>query len=358
MSLPEAAYPSAARREVAPRVPSRSASGRGRDLAAVPAGSVHVAVHLGPEDVAVALRRDVLAGLTARPKELSPKWLYDERGCELFERITRLPEYYPTRRERSILHVRAGEIAASTGADTLVELGSGTSDKTTVLLDALRAAGTLRRFAPFDVAEETVRTAADRIVSRYPGIEIDAVIGDFEAHLDLIPAGGRRLIVFLGGTIGNLDRRGRAALLRSVASAMRPGDAFLVGTDLIKDRARLLAAYDDAAGVTAAFNRNVLSVLNRQLGAQFVPDRFDHVACYDDDHHRIEMRLRSRAAQVIAIDQLEIEVAFAAGEDLRTEISTKFSRAQVRAELEAAGLEPTAWYTDPRGDFALSLARR
>jgi len=327
-------------------------------LPAVAAGSVHVAVHLGPDDLDAALRREALTGLTGRPKELSPKWLYDEHGCELFDRIARLPEYYPTRRERWILRMRAGEIAAATGADTLVELGSGTSDKTSVLLDALAAAGRLRRFVPFDVAEATLGEAAERIVSAYPGIEVDAVVGDFERHLHHLPTGGRRLIVFLGSTIGNLDPRGRSRLLRSIASDMQPGDAFLVGTDLVKDRARLIAAYDDAAGVTAAFNRNVLSVLNRLLGARFAPGRFDHVVRYDEDHQRIEMRLRSRLTHVVPVERLEVEIAFEAGEDIRTEISTKFTPAQVRAELEEAGMEPVASYTDPAGDYALSLARR
>ena len=339
----------------------RRAASRADELAGsvqVDVGPVRVAVYLGPEDIAAALRRDVGVGLTASPKELPPKWLYDERGCALFEQITHLPEYYPTRRERAILTASASVIAAASGADTLVELGSGTSDKTGVLLDALSAAGTLRRFAPFDVAEPTLREAAARIVASYPGIEIDAVVGDFESHLDRLPTGGRRLIAFLGGTIGNLDPTARSALLTTLAVGMEPGDTLLLGTDLIKDRARLVAAYDDAAGVTAAFNRNVLSVLNRELGARFDPQGFDHVARFDEEHHWVEMRLRARMTQLVPIDGLGLEVGFAAGEDVRTEISTKFTRALVRSEVEAAGLEPVGWWTDPAGDFALSLARR
>lgn len=319
---------------------------------------VRIAVHLGPSDIAAALRRDALAGLTAVPKELPPKWLYDDRGCELFEQITHLPEYYPTRRERSILRACASEVATRTKADTLVELGSGTSDKTRLLLDALARAGTLERFCPFDVAEATLWDAAGRIGDEYPGIEIDGVVGDFEEHVGHLPAGGRRLIAFLGGTIGNLDPAGRARLLADVSGAMEPGDSFLLGTDLVKDRQRLLAAYDDSAGVTAAFNRNVLSVLNRELGARFEPSRFDHVARFDEDNQWIEMRLRSQVTQVVPVEGLGLEVGFAAGEDLRTEISAKFTPEVVRSELEAAGLEPVGWWTDPDGDFAVSLAIR
>ena len=329
-------------------------------MSATDLNDIRVAVHLRPHDLAAALRRDVLRGLSvaAPDKELSPKWLYDERGCELFDQITRLPEYYPTRRERSILHACAAEVAAVTQADTLVELGSGTSDKTRLLLDALAAAGTLRRFAPFDVAEPTLRAAAVRIVGEYPGIEIDAVVGDFETHLAHLPTGGSRLVAFLGGTIGNLDPPARAKLLAELADAMVPGDSFLLGTDLVKDRARLVAAYDDDAGVTAAFNRNVLTVINRELGATFEPTRFDHVARFDEDHQWIEMGLRSQIAQVVPVADLGIEIGFVAGEEIRTEISAKFAPAQVRDELETAGLDPVGWWTDPAGDFAVSLAVR
>ncbi|MFI5041593.1 MAG: L-histidine N(alpha)-methyltransferase [Acidimicrobiales bacterium] len=320
--------------------------------------AVRLAVHLGPDDLTAALRRDVLTGLLGQPKELPPKWLYDERGCELFDEITRLREYYPTRRERSILEVFAGQIAATTKADTLIELGSGTSDKTRLLLDALARTGTLRRFAPFDVAESTLRAASVGILSEYPGIEIDGVVGDFERHLSHLPTGGRRLVAFLGGTIGNLEPPARARLLGDLAAALEPGDTFLLGTDLLKSRARLIAAYDDTAGVTAAFNRNLLEVLNRRLGAHFDPNGFEHVARFDEHNSWIEMRLRSPDPQRVTIDELGIEVGFDAGEDLRTEISTKFTRHGVRCELEAAGFEPLGWYTDPAGDFALTLARR
>jgi L-histidine N-alpha-methyltransferase len=302
------------------------------------------------------LRADARAGLTASPKVLPPKWFYDEEGCRLFDEITQLPEYYPTRTERAILAARAGDIAASTSADTLVELGSGTSEKTRLLLDALSAQGSLRRFVPFDVSEPTLRDAAAAIELEYPGVEVHAVVGDFERHLDRLPAGGTRLVAFLGSTIGNLDPAGRARFYKSLAAGLGPDDALLLGTDLVKDTERLEAAYDDAAGVTAAFNRNVLAVLNRELGADFVPERFAHVAKWDPGEEWIEMRLRSQATQTVRVDELDLDVEFADGEEMRTEISAKFRRQRVEAELAAAGLALTAWWTDPDGDFALSLS--
>jgi len=317
-----------------------------------------IAVHLEPDDDVIDLRADVREGLARELKELPPRWLYDARGCELFEEITRLPEYYPTRTERAILAEAAPGIAELSAADTLVELGSGTSEKTRLLLDALRDAGTLQRFVGFDVAESTLREAAEAIVEEYPGIAVAGVVGDFHRHLPNLPSGGRRLIAFLGGTIGNLQPAARADLLDTLAALMARGDTLLLGTDLVKDRGRLIAAYDDAAGVTAAFNKNVLAALNDKLGADFRLDRFEHVATYDDENDHIEMRLRSQGEQVVRIDDLDLEVSFADGEDLRTEISTKFRPETVRAELIAAGLEPLGWWTDPAGDFALSLAVR
>jgi L-histidine Nalpha-methyltransferase len=302
------------------------------------------------------LRADARAGLTASPKVLPPKWFYDEEGCRLFDEITRLPEYYPTRTERAILAARAGDIAASTSADTLVELGSGTSEKTRLLLDALSAQGSLRRFVPFDVSEPTLRDAAAAIELEYPGVEVHAVVGDFERHLDRLPAGGTRLVAFLGSTIGNLDPAGRARFYGSLAAGLAPDDTLLLGTDLVKDSRRLEAAYDDDAGVTAAFNRNVLAVLNRELAADFVPERFAHVAKWDPGEEWIEMRLRSQATQTVRVDELDLDVEFADGEEMRTEISAKFRRQRVEAELAAAGLALTAWWTDPDGDFALSLS--
>ena len=301
------------------------------------------------------MRADARAGLTASPKVLPPKWFYDEEGCRLFDEITRLPEYYPTRTERVILARQAGDVAARTSADTLVELGSGTSEKTRLLLNALSAHGSLRRFVPFDVSEPTLRDAAAAIELEYPGVDVHAVVGDFERHLDRLPVGGTRLVAFLGSTIGNLDPHGRARFYRSIAAGLAPDDALLLGTDLVKDTRRLEAAYDDTAGVTAAFNRNVLSVLNRELAADFTPERFAHVARWNPAEEWIEMRLRSQATQTVRVNELDLEVEFADGEEMRTEISAKFRRERVEAELAAAGLALAAWWTDPGGDFALSL---
>jgi L-histidine N-alpha-methyltransferase len=317
---------------------------------------IRVDVHLHPDAMGHALEADVREGLSQVPKTLPPKWFYDERGSELFDAITRLPEYYPTRAERVILVDRAGEIASRTRADTLVELGSGTSEKTRLLLDALARAGTLRRFVPFDVSEETLRAAATAVASEYGGVEVHAVVGDFEHHLDRIPDGGRRVVAFLGSTIGNLDPDARAAFLAEVADGLATGDSLLLGTDLVKDVDRLVAAYDDAAGVTAEFNRNVLRVLNRELDADFDVDAFEHVARWNSEAEWIEMWLRAQRAQRASIARIGMRVDFAAGEELRTEISAKFRRGGVERELAAAGLSLHAWWTDPAGDFALSLS--
>jgi L-histidine N-alpha-methyltransferase len=317
---------------------------------------VTVDVHLGPDDTARALAADVRAGLTATPKTLPPKWFYDDRGSELFDEITRLPEYYPTRTERGILVAHARDVAELTKADTLVELGSGTSEKTRLLLDALRDAGTLGRFVPFDVSEQTLRDAAAAVAREYDGVRVHAVVGDFEHHLDLLPDGGTRVVAFLGSTIGNLAPAARAQFLADVATALSPGDALLLGTDLVKDADRLVAAYDDAAGVTAEFNRNVLRVLNRELAADFDPDAFEHVAVFDPVAEWIEMRLRSVRDQTVTVADLAMTVEFEAGEEVRTEISAKFRKDGVARELADAGLELTEWWTDPAGDFALSLS--
>ncbi|MGD9517368.1 L-histidine N(alpha)-methyltransferase [Mycolicibacterium austroafricanum] len=303
-----------------------------------------------------ALRRDVRHGLTQHPKTLPPKWFYDSVGSDLFDQITRLPEYYPTRAEAQILHARAAEIAAASGADTLVELGSGTSEKTRALLDAMRDRGTLRRFIPFDVDASVLKDAGASIEAEYPGVQIEAVCGDFEEHLGKIPAVGRRLVAFLGSTIGNLTPGPRAEFLASVAELMQPGDTLLLGTDLVKDTGRLLRAYDDSAGVTARFNRNVLAVINRELGADFDVEAFEHVARWNAAEERIEMWLRSTRAQRVHIATLDLAVDFADGEQLLTEVSCKFRPSGVDQELASAGLRRTHWWTDDAGDFGLSLA--
>jgi len=317
-----------------------------------------VDVHLAPGALRAALRADVADGLTSVPKELPPKWFYDDVGSQLFDEITRLPEYYPTRRERWILEHHAADVARLSGADTLVELGSGTSEKTRLLLDSFvthRGDG-FRRFVPFDVSETTLRDAAAAVAAEYPSVLVHAVVGDFEHHLGTLPAGGRRLVAFLGGTIGNLDPKQRAQFLADLAAGLVPGDGLLLGTDLVKDVDRLVTAYDDSAGVTAAFNRNVLAVVNRELGADFVPGRFTHVARFDPDREWIEMILRADERHEVRVNELDLVVGFEAGEEMRTEISAKFRREGVEAELLAAGLDMARWWTDPAGDFAVSLS--
>ncbi|MEV6401519.1 MULTISPECIES: L-histidine N(alpha)-methyltransferase [Streptomyces] len=307
-----------------------------------------------PEDATdAALRADVLQGLTATPKTLPPKWFYDAHGSELFERITELPEYYPTRAEREILVDRAGEIAAATRARTLVELGSGSSEKTRHVIDALTDLDT---YVPVDVSESALTGAGQALIAERPGLNVHALIADFTAPLTLPDTPGPRLVAFLGGTIGNLLPEERAAFLGSVRALLSPGDALLLGTDLVKDEEVLVRAYDDAAGVTAAFDKNVLAVVNRELGADFDPGAFDHVALWDARNEWIEMRLRSRTAQTVKLPALDLAVDFAAGEELRTEVSAKFREEGVRAELSAAGLELSHWWTDREGRFALSLS--
>ncbi|MBX7431180.1 L-histidine N(alpha)-methyltransferase [Mycobacterium sp. Y57] len=315
-----------------------------------------LANYLAADAAEEALRRDVREGLSKHPKSLPPKWFYDSVGSDLFDQITRLPEYYPTRAEAQILSAHAGEIAAAAGADTLVELGSGTSEKTRRLLDALRDRGSLRRFIPFDVDAGVLESAGVAIGKEYPGIEIDAVCGDFEEHLGKIPGMGRRLVAFLGSTIGNLTPGPRAEFLASVSDMMAPGDTLLLGTDLVKDPVRLIRAYDDSAGVTARFNRNVLAVVNRELGADFDISAFDHVARWNAAEERIEMWLRSIRAQRVHVGALGLDVDFADGEQMLTEVSCKFRRDGVDAELAAAGLRRKHWWTDDAGDFALSLS--
>ncbi|WP_017587565.1 L-histidine N(alpha)-methyltransferase [Nocardiopsis ganjiahuensis] len=309
-------------------------------------------------DLDKALRADVAEGLTARPKQLPPKWFYDERGSGLFEDITRLPEYYPTRAERSILELRADEIAEAAGAAALIELGSGAGVKTRLLLDAMRRQGDLARFVPVDVSGEFLDSSARPVADDYPGLDVHAVVGDFEHHLGLLPVSesGCQLLAVLGSTIGNQEPGPRAAFLRDIHGVLHPGDSLLLGADLVKDPDRLVAAYDDAQGVTAAFNRNVLSVINQQLGGDFDPTAFQHLAVWNAECEWIEMRLRARSAQHVRVADLDLEVDFAEGEEMRTEISAKFRREGLAAELDTAGFDLTHWWTDDAGDFALTLA--
>jgi L-histidine N-alpha-methyltransferase len=294
--------------------------------------------------------------LTATPKTLPPKYFYDERGSELFDDITRLPEYYLTRAETAILERRAAEIADLSRCDSLVELGSGTSAKTRLLIRALRARGTLQQSVPFDVDPTVLAESTEALTAEFPGLQVAPVVGDFESDLATISARGRRTVAFLGSTVGNLEPLARASFLQQIGAVLRPGDTFLLGTDLVKDVGRLLRAYDDAAGTTAEFNRNVLAVLNRQLGANFEVDQFQHVAVWNAASEWIEMRLRSTCDQQVLIRDLDLTVSFRAGEEMRTEISAKFRPGGLAAEITAAGLETIQFWTDPAGDFGLTLA--
>ncbi len=319
---------------------------------------IEIEVHLAANGSAT-MAREIRRGLCADPKELAPKYFYDERGSRLFEEITALPEYYPTRAERSILAERSAEILAAAGDPAmLVELGSGSAAKTRHLLRAMRDAGCLETYAPVDISEEITHQTAESLVEEFPGLAIRGLVCDFEQHLERVPNGVEgRLIAFLGGTIGNLYPRPRRDFLSRIAALLGPRDRLLLGADLVKDTARLEAAYDDSQGVTAEFNKNVLAVLNRELGADFDPAAFEHVARYDAGEARMDIRLRSLAEQTIHVEGLEIDVDFAAGEEMRTEISSKFTRERLEAIFVEAGLEMSGWFTDRDGDYALSLAR-
>lgn len=324
--------------------------------------------HITPDDLTKALHDDVRSGLTGRPKSLPPKWLYDAHGSELFERITELDEYYLTGAEREVLARHAPEIAAASRAETFVELGSGSSEKTRLLLDALtRGPVPLRRYVPVDVSESALVEAVERIAGNYPELLVHGMVDDFSdtvrALASLSPVapagpdyGGGRLVAVLGSTIGNLEARDRASFLAELRAALDGGDSLLLGTDLVKDRARLLAAYNDPGGVTAEFERNVLRVVNRELGADFSPESFDYVARWDTEREYVEMLLRSRKSQVVRVPALDLDVEFEAGEPLRTEISSKFRREKVEAELGTAGFRLEYWWTDPYDDYAMSLA--
>jgi L-histidine Nalpha-methyltransferase len=316
---------------------------------------ITIAIHTFGREVRDDLVRDVRAGLGADPKSLPARWFYDERGSELFEAITRLPEYYQTRTETAILREAAGDVIAHVRPEALVELGAGSAEKTRLLIEpAIR--DRLTCFVPFDISEAFLQQAARRLASDFPGLAVYAVVGDFTAHVDRVPRHGQQLVAFLGSTIGNFDDDQRARFLGQVRGLLQPGDAFLLGVDLVKDEADLVAAYNDAAGVTAEFNLNVLRVLNRELGADFDLGAFAHVATFDRDHSRIEMRLRARTAQRVTIPTAQLVVEFAAGETLLTEISVKFTRASIQRELESAGMALARWYTDQRQRFALALS--
>jgi L-histidine N-alpha-methyltransferase len=315
-------------------------------------------IHLSDDDLTSALRADARLGLTAHPKWLPPKWFYDARGSELFEQITELPEYYPTRTERALLERVVGEIARTAQAEVLVELGSGSAAKTRLLLSALTAEGPLHTYVPQDVSSSALRAAADEIAAEFPGLAVHGVVSDFTATLHNLPGGGRRMIAFLGGTIGNLVPDERAEFLSSIYEVLEPGEQLLLGAGLVIDPAVLVPAYDDAAGVTAEFNRNVLHVLNNRLDADFAPDKFEHVAVWDAEHEWIEMRLAATEEMTVTVRELDLTVHFARGEQMRTEISAKFRIDGLEAELAAAGFKTEQVWTDPDDRFALVLAAR
>lgn len=318
---------------------------------------MEIAHHLPPHFLESALRKDVLAGLASAPKSLPPKWFYDERGSGLFERITELPEYYPTRAEREILERHAPDIAAASPAETLIELGSGSSSKTPLLISALQEAGRLRRYVPVDVSDSALLAATDHLGEKFPDLELCAIAADFEHQLHVLPQQGHRMVAFLGGTIGNLDPEQRSLFLADIQDLLGPGGgSLLVGTDLVKPAEVLVPAYDDAAGVTAEFNKNVLRVLNRELGADFDVGEFDHVAVWLPEKSRIEMRLRARRPMAVRLPGVDLEISFAAGEELLTEISTKFTLQGIARELNDAGFRVTGQWTDSQDRFAVTLA--
>jgi L-histidine N-alpha-methyltransferase len=307
-----------------------------------------------PQDMGAEVRE----GLEATPKRLPSKYFYDERGSELFERITRLPEYYLTRSEVDVLELRAPEIARRTGFEELVELGSGVATKVRILIDAGLAHGTLRRYVPFEVSQDTVSRSARELAALYPSLDVHAVVGDFEQHLGELPHGDRRLIILLGSTIGNFPQQEGVEFLRKITRLMNDEDMLLLGTDLVKSRAALEAAYNDSQGVTAEFNRNILNVINEHLQGNFEPEAFEHVAYYNDDEARIESYLRSTCRQTVNLEALELEVELEEEELIWTEVSCKYTRASVGRLLERSGLRLDEWFPADDGSFALSVSRR
>ncbi|WP_194815850.1 L-histidine N(alpha)-methyltransferase [Nocardia sp. XZ_19_385] len=315
-------------------------------------------IYLSDDDLTTALRSDARLGLTSTPKSLPPKWFYDARGSELFERITELPEYYPTRTERALLERVVGEIARAAQAEVLVELGAGSAAKTRLLLTALSTEGPLKTYVPQDVSASALRAAADEVATEFPGLAVHGVVSDFTDTLHNLPGGGRRMIAFLGGTIGNLVPDERAEFLKGIHEVLEPGEHLLLGAGLVIDPAILVPAYDDAAGVTAEFNRNVLHVLNNRLGADFEPEKFTHVALWDAEQEWIEMRLAATEDMTVTVRDLDLTVRFAQGEELRTEISAKFRLDGLETELNTAGFSTEHVWTDPDNRFALVLATR
>jgi L-histidine N-alpha-methyltransferase len=296
---------------------------------------------------------EVAAGLSAPQKELPPKYFYDHRGSELFEEITRLPEYYPTRTERALLKAWMPELISQLGTRSLIELGAGSAEKSRLILSAMRKAGTASLYVPIDVSASFLNQTASRLRREYPGLAVEPVVADIAEELERPPGVAHpALYAFLGGTIGNFYPPAAIRLLGRIRTAMESSDRLLLGVDLRKDVSRIEAAYNDSQGVTAAFNRNMLLVLNHELGSDFDPTRFEHLAFYEPRTHRIEMHLVSTAAQEVRIPGIGI-VSFSAGETIRTEISCKHDRGSVAELFAAAGLRIEIWKPDPEDLFAL-----
>jgi L-histidine N-alpha-methyltransferase len=320
---------------------------------------LHLDRHLPPDLLIKALRADAREGLTASPKYIPSKWLFDSAGTRLWEEITHLPEYYPFRTEYGILQTVAPEIAATTRASSIIELGSGSANKTTVLLGALRRTGTIRTYTSIDISESALIAAGSRVTAEYPGLSVRTVLADFETQAEAIAAQkcpAPRLVLFLGGTIGQLMPHQRAEFLRRLHGLFHQGDMLLLGVDLVKDPAELMAAYNDSAGVSTAFNKNLLAVLNAHVGADFNLDTFDYVVTWHDEAQRLEMWEQSRINQSVHLSEIDLFVDFAAGERIWTATSAKFQRDGVRSELDCAGFSLDHWWTDPNARYALSLS--
>ncbi len=322
------------------------------------AGRVVLHNRLEERESPFRLAEDARRGLASRPKTMPPKYFYDARGSRLFEAITRLPEYYQTRTETSILERWAPGIVRDLRPAALIEFGSGSAAKTRVILDSMRREGVLEGYGPLDVSADASRRASDALVREYPELSVEGVVGDFEHPHDLPFPGRRRLLAFLGSTIGNLDRDRSVGFLQRVAAEMTPADGFIIGFDLVKDRETLERAYNDSAGVTAEFNLNLLRIMNRELLADFDLQEFEHRAFFNEPESRIEMHLVSRRAQTVSLRAIDFEAGFELGESIRTELSHKYTRTSVRRLLASAGLRLVAWMTDSQDRFALALARR
>jgi L-histidine N-alpha-methyltransferase len=314
---------------------------------------------LNAGDYASRMAAEVRTGLQARPlPELPSKYFYDDRGSALFDEITRLPEYYQTRTEEAILEGAAEQIVDIAQPRELCELGSGVGRKVRLILDAMKRRGLLERCVLLDISERFLVESAHQLDAGYPGLAVHGIVGDFLEDLPALGPGGDRLALFLAGTMGNLHPDRVPSFLRALARQLAPGDSFLLGLDLVKDAERLHAAYNDPAGVTAEFNRNILRVVNSHLCADFEPEAFDHVAFYDPENARIEMRLRANRDMRVSIPGAKLQLEYRRGDEIRTELSCKYTRRSLEGMLAGTALRVEEWYTDPDDLFASALLRR